>query len=152
MVSGHELEAFDDFAGGEHLTALNAEGVQLQSPGSPRAAAPWEIDSNKIGYAEGVTQRTSIPTIPFINLDTVLLAQSPKLVLIRLVPMMFLLVDDVFVQSGHVRRAHRKCAVSVLPMKLGQSGFDPLIHFEESRFNSRIKVETSIVFDKRQRI
>jgi hypothetical protein len=63
--------------------------------------------------------------------------------------MMLLLVQNVPFERSDVRRTDRECAVSGLPVESRQAGCSALIHFDDSRFNSRISVATSIVFPKR---
>ena len=93
----------------------------------------------------------SVPNIPLVDLNTVFLTQPSKLVLKTLAAMVLLLVLDVLLKRVHVRWTDRECAVSRLPMELRQAGLLGLDPFDESRFNSRSSVATSIVLPKRHK-
>jgi len=62
------------------------------------------------------------PNVPLVDSRAILLAQSPKLILKRLSPMMFLLLGDIRLERINMGRANRKCSVTLLPMESGQSG------------------------------
>ncbi len=71
----------------------------------------------------------SIPHIPFVAFNSILLQQRPELLLKITLPMMRLLALDVLDQGLQIRRPNRERTISSLPRKLRQRGrlrFEPL--------------------------
>jgi hypothetical protein len=65
-------------------------------------------------------RETLIPHVPLIDFQSVLFAESPELVLERLLTMMLFLIANVFLESRDVNWTYRESAVSPLPIKLSQ--------------------------------
>jgi len=58
-----------------------------------------------------------IPDISLVVFDPVLPKETPKFILKAHSAMMLLLVLDIFVNTIEIRLTHRKCSITILPMK-----------------------------------
>ena len=123
-----------------------AKRSHSKAQGRRLGGAPWEIDTPRSHYAEGVTHYRvgSIPHIPFIDLDAIFSAEATKFVLKRFVSVVLLLVEDVFFERLEMRGAHGKCTVALLPVEIGKFWilfFDPLrrVAFEFTNQRGDIK-------------
>ncbi len=93
-----------------------------------RRAQPWYSGRTPIHFlyfdkfGPRANSSSSIPDVPFVNLDVVLLTQiSAELLLKRHLPMVFSLAVDVSDHLLDQRLAHRKRAVAGLPMEIVSS-------------------------------
>src|SRR5690349_18877766 len=94
-----------------------AEGPSHRSRGHrPRKPAP----KTNLALKEANQTPVSIPQIPFVVRDAVFLQDSQKFLLERLLFVMFLLAQDVVVDSFVMRRSYTKKPVSIQPMKESQ--------------------------------
>ena len=77
-----------------------------------------------------------IPNISFVVLDLIALQELTKFLVERFSSVMLRLVRDVFQNVIKIGLAHRKHAISALPVKIGELRTFVLIHFEVPVFAS----------------
>jgi putative transposon-encoded protein len=101
----------------------------------------------------------SIPDIPFIEGDLVTFQKSPVFLLELFLPMMFLLVRDVFTDGGHVGFGDSKRSITCLPRKsselaalrldpFGRRFFDILDGGTDRDGAGQFKEDVNVVFNR----
>ena len=95
----------------ERSEQITPKAFHSKAQGRRYSGAPWVTGPMHKGYAESVKHLwrrcvRSIPNISLVNLDTIFLAQSAKLILKCLATMMLFLVVNVFYEGINMRRAN----------------------------------------------